>query len=60
MTYGILREKYQRNEVDNVFLRAFSVSKSISNNIYFFLLQMNLPTDKKSLMKDSPTEHFRR
>jgi len=37
MTYGILREKYQRNEVDNVFLRAFSVSKSISNNIYFFI-----------------------
>jgi hypothetical protein len=60
MTYGILRGKYRRNEVDNVFLRAFSVSKSINNNIYIFLLQMDLPTDKKSLMKDSPTKHFRR
>jgi len=52
------RGKYQRNEVDNSFLRAFSVSKSIDNN--FFLLSTDLPTDKKLPTKDSPTEYFRR
>jgi hypothetical protein len=40
------------------FLRVCSVSKSVGNNI--FLLPTDLPTDKKLLMKDSPTEHFRR
>jgi len=28
--------------------------------ILFFLFPMDLPTDKKLPMKDSPTEHFRR
>jgi hypothetical protein len=36
--------------------RVCSVSKSVGNNI--FLLPTDLPTDKKLLMKDSPTEHF--
>jgi hypothetical protein len=40
------------------FLCAFSVSKSISNNI--FLLPTNLQTVKKLPMKDLPMEHFRR
>jgi len=31
------RGKYQRNEVNNSFLRAFSVSKSIDNNIFFII-----------------------
>ena len=31
------RGKYQRNEADNSFLRAFSVSKSIDNNIFFII-----------------------
>ena len=39
------------------FLRAFFVSKSIGNSI-FFLLPTDLPTNKKLLTKDSPTEHF--
>jgi hypothetical protein len=39
------------------FLRSFFVNKSIGNNN--FLLSMNLLTDKKLSVKDSPTEHFR-
>jgi len=51
------RGNYRRNEAGNIFLLAFSVSKSIDNNI--FLLPTDLPTDKKLSMKDSHTEHFR-
>jgi len=40
------------------FLRVCFVSKSVGNNI--FLLPMDLLMDKKLLMKDSSTEHFRR
>jgi len=36
--------KYRRNKVGNFFLRAFSVSKSIGNNI--FLLSTDLSTEK--------------
>jgi hypothetical protein len=39
------------------FLQTFSIGKFISKII--FLLLMDLPTNKKLLMKDSPTEHFR-
>jgi hypothetical protein len=46
------RGKYQRNEADNFFLHAFSVSKSIGNNIFLLRMIKKLPT------KDSPTEHF--
>jgi hypothetical protein len=42
-----------------IFFRVCFVSKSVSNNI-FFLLPMDLPTDKNLPMKDSLTEHFRR
>jgi hypothetical protein len=35
MTYDILQGKYRWNKADNVFLRVFSVSKSIDNNIFF-------------------------
>jgi hypothetical protein len=35
------------------FLRVYSVSKSVGNNI--FLLPTDLPTDKKLPMKDLPT-----
>jgi hypothetical protein len=52
------RGNYRRNEAGNFFLLAFSVSKSIGNNI--FLLPTDLPTDKKLSMKDSLTEHFGR
>jgi hypothetical protein len=51
------RGKYRRNEAGNCFLHAFSVSKSIDNNI--LLLSTDLPTDKKLSTQDSPTEHFR-
>jgi hypothetical protein len=40
------------------FLRFCPVNKSVGNNI--FLLPMDLPTDKKLPMKDSPMKHFRR
>jgi len=49
------RWNYRRNEI--FFLLAFSVSKSIGNNI--FLLPTDLLMDKKLPMKDSPTETFR-
>jgi len=51
------RGKYQRNEAGNCFFfLAFSIGKSIGNNI--FLLPTDLPTDKKLLTQDLPTEHF--
>jgi len=50
--------KYRRNKADNVFCMPFpSVNPSV---IIFFLLPTDLPTDKKLLIKDSQTEHFRR
>jgi hypothetical protein len=42
--------------VGNLFLLAFSISKSIGNNI--FLLSTDLPTDKILPTQDSPMEHF--
>jgi hypothetical protein len=51
------REKYRRNEASNfIFLRAFFVSKSISNKKKNLLT--NLLTDKKLLTKELPMKHF--
>jgi hypothetical protein len=54
----LYRQNHQQIKACNFFLRTFSVSKSIRNNI--FLLPTDLPTDKKLPTKDSSIEHFRR
>ena len=43
------REKYRRNEAGNVFSLAFSISKSISNKIFFI-------TDRRKITDDRFTD----
>jgi len=49
--------KYRQNEAGNFFLLAFSVNKSIGNNI--FLLPIDLITNRKLPTQDLPMEHVR-
>jgi hypothetical protein len=66
------RRNYDGNSIGNSVGK--SVGKSVGNKKYYyrgiyrrngankfiFLLPTDLPTEKKLLTKDSPTEHFRR
>ena len=47
------RGKYRQNEAGNVFLLAFSISKSIGNNIYIYIY---IITDRLKITNDKFTD----